>query len=108
MIPPVRRIGKTNKDNTNILQILIRIYRLLKFQQTKSFIKLVLMRIRTGLVPYSKCVISLRLSLEPLSWKGMITQSPLYVGSLTMSGSGIPIGIILPLFYEDAPMRIGG
>ena len=48
---------------TNLIQILLIIYRLLRWKKTKFSIKLAIMWIQTGLVPLRKCVILLTLNL---------------------------------------------
>ena len=73
-----------NKDNTHIPQLLVIIYRLFRCQKTKISINLALMWISNGLMPSRKCVILLRLSMEPLSWKGTIMQSLSYIGIFTI------------------------
>ena len=97
-----------NKDNTHIPQLLVIIYMLFRCQKTKISINLALMWISNGLMPSRKCVILLRLSLEPLSWKGTIMQSLSYIGIFTIWGSGIPIRLISPLLEVDAAMGVGG
>ena len=66
------------------------------------------MQIRIGLNPLRKCAISLTLSMQPLSWTGKIMKSLSYIGSFTMSGSGIQTMLISPLLDVDAAMGIGG
>ena len=53
-----------------------------------------------------KCIISLRLGLEPLSWMVTITESTSYIGIFTMSGSELPIRLRLLLLEVDANMSI--
>ena len=59
-------------------------------------------------MPSINCIISLRLSIEPLSWTGTIIQSPSYIGSFTISGNGLTTRLISPLFEEGSAMGIGG
>ena len=97
-----------NEDNTHLTELLLITYRLLRYLQTKCFIKLELMRIRNGLMPSSKCVISIGLGLESLSWIGAITKTPSNIGSLTISGSGLTTSLISPMLKVDADRGIGG
>ena len=55
----------------------------------------------------SKCIILLRLSLEPLSLTGTMTQSPPYMGILTMLGSGLPTRLSSLLIKVEEAMRMG-
>ena len=66
------------------------------------------MRIRAGLVPLNKCVISLRLSLEPLSWTVTIMQSPSNIVSFIMAVSGLLVRLISPLLKDYVDMGVGG